>query len=1074
MLALEFSSQERLQKCLRRILRFRAEAMTRQALKFSPSENRWLVLVEDGVLEGLPQESLNQIPQRATLSENSVVLPQEKIALQGTARFVEFWQVLSPSPWFGKVSGGYWFLLPLAKYSMAVRHCLDFEQFQIARSLLAEERVLLQVPGALSILAEILEEDCQAESFWRPENTDVLHPRGFFHPAGESLQAPEDKAILLASTGLVQFGLSGFRHGFEGVEWFYDGHHKAVVPLTDAYSFTLRLSFFPVASEDQKTAMAQYGPDQYAELEDWIQDLPPRVREGYSVLKTLQGDYFLRIREDKGILPPVPRRSFVGFPHSDGMVYVRKGLSLRPALPASEVKKIFDARPGLLILLDEDEDLKVVCESLESLAFVGLEQLIQAEFVDRRESLEADLLQVGLSDPILDIYDLEQLDLAGFSQREGGEPPEAGSELGSMSFEEEPLMDEAVDAVRSHSDLKEDLQNWDLEEARRESLEAIEIIRRTPEKPHSENWVRLAWAQQALEHTDQAILSAELAWLQGGSEGFDLAVISPWWFELLGADPEETLKLLLEKTGSFDAQELQNLGFALLGRPQKEYARNHTLRSGWYRSLESEALNFDPIRLMTLLMTGARAFGPEEYSILKIRDQILARLFENGALTEGCFPEFVQKDTENLKHLEEELGDLGEKLGASGRLLGVEGFFLDLVRGVHLCIHGQASQGGGLFSRARNWVSTEGKNDPLLKVIAGMYITRGKQYRDQELNDSALLLDMEPLPPSLAYKAELLRSKSLVLQKIVQVQEESNSLKEEFYHLRRRTPEILADEIPRLMKEVNRSEGGEERLSFRRTSLWSMVLRVLPRLGREESRSTLENLDRGWRQLLHPAQQGLVLGRLIAVARLFEREDILQSSQTGLMNLLRAMKPGESQALENMLLPLMEDFENLFNPQVAQEVLGFMERPLSGEDPATQRCLALIACLKEKMGQEKECLRALERSVELYLARALPPQEALKTFLIMLRAGLLAGGSYRVGLARLLVNRFSEIEDRLSISQSHVVLSRALFLEFLYAPAMQTERVNEQVSPETRQLQLWLETRIKSGIGQRCQEILGV
>ncbi len=1074
MLALEFSSQAGLQKALRRILRFRPEAMSRQALGFSLSESRWLILVEDGVLEGLPQESLNQNPQKAVISEGRVILPQEAISLQETSGFLEFWQALQPAPWSGRVSGGYWFLLPLEKYPDAVRHCLNFEQFQIARSILKEERVLLQVPGGLGMLAEILEEDCQAESFWRPENTGVLHPRGYFHPAGDSLQAPEDKVIVLASSGMMQIGLSGFRHGFEGVQWFYDGHQEIISPLVDSYQFTLRLSFLPVSSEEHRVSMVQYRPDQYAELEDWIQDLPPRAREGYSVLRTLQGEYFLRVREEKGILPPLPHRSFVEFPHSDGMVYLRKGLSLRPALPASEVKKIFDARPGLLILLDEDEDLKVVCESLESLAFVGLDQLIQAEFVDRRESLEADPLRIELKDPILEIYDLKQLDLAGFSRNEGPGASSGGpAEPDAVNLEEEPHLDEAVDAVRPSQETEEDLQQWGQEEARRKSREAMEIIRGAPEKPQAETWARLSRAQHALEHPEQAVLSAELAWLQGGSEGFELAMVSPWWFELLGVDFQETLEHLISKAGVWNAEELQNLGFAFFRSPPEQYFSDHALRSNWYRSLENESSSLSPVRVMTLMLAGSRVFGVEEYSVLKLRDQILARLFESGAQKEGCFPEFIQKDPANSRQLEEELNEMGESLASSGKLAGVEAFFLDLVRGLSLCMKGSASQGGGLFSRARNWVSTEGRNDSLLRVIAGMYITRGKQYRDEELNDSALLLDMEPLPPSLAYKAELLRSKSLMLQKVEQVQEESNSLKEEFYHLKRRSPEVLADEIPRLMREVNRSEGGEERLSFRRTSLWSMVLRVLPRLGREESRMVLENLDRGWRQLLHPAQQGLVLGRLIAVARLFEREDILHSSQQGLMNLLRGMKPGESQALENMLLPLMEDFENLFNPQVAQEVLGLMERPLSGEDPATQRCLALIACLKEKMGQEKECLRALGRAVELYLARALPPQEALKTFLILLRAGLLAGGRYRIGLAGLLTNRFAEIEDRLSISQSHVILSRALFLEFLYAPAMQTQRITEQVSPETRQLQLWLETRIKSGIGRRCQEILG-
>jgi hypothetical protein len=450
---------------------------------------------------------------------------------------------------------------------------------------------------------------------------------------------------------------------------------------------------------------------------------------------------------------------------------------------------------------------------------------------------------------------------------------------------------------------------------------------------------------------------------------------------------------------------------------------------------------------------------------------ILARIFDRGLAHRVEVPEFLLKDedleSQFYQGMQEAFADLKKRLPSKSTEL--------LLCHLNLACLYAVKRDANFMEQA---LSGAEQNLParggIREVLYRMYNQRARQILAQEpIKPEIRDMYLKELSSQDAYRLDRFLRVSLIFEPSMALVPNEDEWNHKHRILKKLGPEELITRIPlELSKVVSGDTWDQETASYRRANLWSMILEVLPRTGQDFSLKVMKQIQQSIDELKALEHRANVLGRMVAVASLFQQEDLKADLSHDFFDVLQRIEPDKIWVLEKVLVPMLNRFSQLLDPEELKRALEIMESRIRGQDLSASRAWVLVGVLRDKTGEPEICQKHLMLALNLFFAaNTAPNSEKLKSCLFILRGTRDCSVPTRLFIRDQILKRFDDFTDTMS-TNSFMVLSKVLAMEYLAIPGLRTDGTDlkeGEISSELKLVHLQLESLWKQKANEQYE-----
>jgi hypothetical protein len=724
--------------------------------------------------------------------------------------------------------------------------------------------------------------------------------------------------------------------------------------------------------------------------------------------------------------------------------YLPAGLRLQPALPLREMQSIFPlhyTHQLMLFFPEKDHNIRIFLDDTE---FENLDAIVHFVLTKNEHEVKKMTERFAFVDPDLIVEkDDEKSNDFVFAVKQDKDP-----EIDFVN--EDDFVGESLLSGRSLSAREREDYFAEIQQLRF-------LILENPNLENFSNWQRLGQLEGWLGNFSESLCCLEMAFSLGFSEQSTNETgvfIYESWKSLQGFDEAaETVNLdrLFETDNSDDLKssdvELAGLYFI---------ARHNSLspaQKAWYHKIFlpaflSEFTNLPLLRLWNIGSSLYHYLTKDTYSLLAMKDRVLAGLYNQGVWGSGEIPAFVANHSFGASSGETPLDDWfvrfedfftgdNERVVLGNRLLFQLVFAGGYARSrlserVSRCFF----EAGNIIRHTRNRIH---------EILHEYYDEKCRNIlRDQvEPEPQLWLKSLGELEPLEQYQVRRLTDLVQTGQEFVQHSGEV----EEFIGLRQRNSTELRKLIPDILSELATDRRlSMERLSDRKKRAYCTIISLLPKLGEEFCFKIMDEIKLSLNTLGKTTQRAAVMGKMLEVARFYDNNQWLSVIIGEFMVLIHGVGAEDVGVFTDLLTSFVDEGGKI---KPDGQVLEVIRQRLEDMPPSfvLSRARILLGVLLDRNHKTEQAVHQVRMVADFYLRNRGDDGEGNSRFELLLH------GFYRLKSAtlelrrvwnELLLQNFSVVTDHFSVSRSHFNLSKALFMEFV----VHTESRRSELSPE--------------------------
>jgi hypothetical protein len=910
--------------------------------------------------------------------------------------------------------------------------CIKHHCFEISSSKLSDNSYFVMVYKPTAYIMYKSMEEFGIEVFWKDSSNTFL-PWKKAHPLMDILNRDDSIRIISHDSMIVLKSLE-FVSITKNINWTFEGSEYQLDTNAQAPKINIRLSF--IEDKHQRVPnLWYYSKDQYNKLEQWVINLPASERSHYKlaiVEKPLQG--FL-------VWVPDPEQwSMASTPQSSLSFYANKrlpqymfpfGFELYPVLPNEEFQQVFPLRPGKILIFDQQaKSNKALMMELLEADFFALEELVNYVLDSQKEEIETFKSKFSFDDPRIIVI----------SEATGEEVQDKTNEKARTysARKSEPKQKKDESQVKDDIQVSKQTLSQDEKEELVAELEQLRfLIIQNPEMENIGNWSRLSHIEYLLENWYDAILAGDLAkFFSFGSHDTGLDRVLLYCYENHKGYEQGSVwrKLKSHSFESFDDKDVQVLGFCLMAYHKSFTDKIRDFYSNRYIQILENTMDQIPVvRLFNFCSVLHHHVGKDSYFLLKVKDQILAKLYNQKIWSLSELPAFVGKHNFGSSAIEQEqiegifqtiVNGIGGGATAINERLGVY-----LCKSIAYAKNGDSSKASAQLFEARKYLSMT--RNPVHEFLFDYYSERvnRKGIIDESTVDK--LMDKSGSRLTMVQKYQVERIVTFTTGKRELSKEFVSN--REYVGLSQRTSSELKRLIPDLLVRLQQEKTiSPERMSWKKKEAYLAVLDQLPRLGEQYCFNTLKDIHALAKELPKTEHKATLIGKMLEVSYIFNSREWIDKLIQEFKSMVDNSMDFGTVTFEAFLLPLTEHFQKLGG---REELLGLFESQIARAQPGYHGSLIkiLLAQLYAQVGNNDKGLALIEDVLSGYKAsEQMEPQQRFDLLVFLLQRMNVVSSEMKQSVAKKLASIMPAIHDHFSTNE-HYSLSRYLAMEFMSA-----------------------------------------
>lgn len=960
-------------------------------------------------------------------------------------------------PWYEYVEKqeNYYCLISGGQLQACIGEAFRLGVFNIQYQWFENNRMLIKMMFPPYYFLLWLQEQLNAPIFWLDSHMTFL-PLAKKHPLQE-YWARDDQVRLVQADEILNLGSFDlkFKNIVDQVSWQYDLNEQTITPAEESLNLVIRLGLKQDLSLKESPACFWfYGIDERQRLEDWIVNLTREQREEFLILgaeEPFKG-YFLVLKNEvrpELVSPPASQQRFYRI-FSGEPFFAPVGLRLQPNLPLNEFRKIFPLDLGKSLLLWSQIDALHLLY-LDDHRFDDLQSLIHYVVSDYQSDIQKMRSHMVFQDPRLVLFDWAVPEsFAGQQTDDLSKDDLVTEESFDEVFEEEYVSDHFdAELVPTKPQLERVDQTQVLEQIRILQQELIA----EPFEGQSPKWLQLGLLENRLGNYSGALACLKLGMFLNPTDGTVAQIYRSTLLECYinstDSATQNAASELIQSDGDLDysSSELTLLGFYLVAKRAQLTVEEHDFFSRRYLvALESGLQKLFLSNLCVIAFQGLLESESNQYLIMKIKDHVLFTLFEFGLYESSDLPHFLvesRSEVQTLEMIESLHGRLEQvfrKSNDSQRNRNEAMFHM--VFAVGYAINKNSAQMSNQLDLSKNILNR--LNDAVLKALYDCY----EEIANRTLNQNSVGLNsleskLDHLTQAQRYKANRLIDKSVILRSD-QSEELTDLINHDIVGFRDRTDAELLQLIPDKLKSLQMdSNMPQERLSYKRKQHFCAILDNLPRLGESFTFQIVEEIYNQFGLLAGVEHRGSVLGKMLALAYLFEHQNWIGVLYQNFIDLVDEIESYRLKAMIELLQPIVEYFPKMVSERECLELIQKVLARLQ-DNIASHKIRILLVRVLDSKDQQEFAREQLKVVLNAYFNKQIEDQqERLELYQFLLWNARQYTLELKKWLCERLIDSFERIDDHLSVNE-HFSLSKVQAMEFM----IYTNPQENSVSPE--------------------------
>ena len=930
--------------------------------------------------------------------------------------------------------------------------------FNIQYQFFEDKKILLKIMFPSHYFLLWVQEFFDTEVFWMDSGLTFL-PFRKSHPL-QKFWSKDDHVRVVSSGKILNLGQTTlqFKEIIDVVSWDYDFKEEQLSPTEEKLEITIKVGLKDDKSLRQSlSALWFYEFKDRHKLEDWIVNISAEQREEFVILcaeKPVSG-YFIGLREGVRpdlVNPPVATNRFYRAFEAESF-FVPVGMRLEPDLPLSEIRRIFDLPMGQSLLFwPFDGSTKLLY--LNEHRFDDLQSLVNYVISDYREEIQALRSNMIFKDPSLTLYEWD-------ASIDVNQSPNYSNEedigIQNLVIDSESQVSESTTDYFSNVPEATEMESYHCNNA--EILDQIQELHQElvlePIVNKAHKWLQLGQLEFTLKNFKGAISCFELGIFMLGPEEtvstkYKVSLLNSY-METESLVNEEFFSAILARSSEegFTSQELVLLGLYLTANRQQLSSEEYDFFSRKYLVALEGGLQRLPIAsLCVIVFQGLLETDANQYLIMKIKDYILYSLFEHGLYQSVNLPSFLLEAKslhQDMAHLEELHTRLESYFrSASDVNRSRQEAMFRMIFAVGQGYQKNSSKLQSDLTQAE--VLAKSMDDDVLKCLYYCYEEAANRIlNDDQIELSSIELKLENLTQAQRYKANRLIDKSLILNS-EQNQEFYDLVNHDIVGFRNKTESDLLQLIPSKLKALEiQNDIPTERLAYKRKQHFSAILDSLPKLGETFTFQIVEEIYLQFSFLNNVEHRGSILGKMLALAYLFERNDWMGKLYQDFLALIDEIESYRLKPLIDLLQPVVEYFPRMLSES---ECIRLVEKVNSilKEDWISQKIRILLVRVLDAKGHQQLSQEYLSRTLTAYFKKNIEDQqERLDLFQYLISNGCLFTLDLKYWLSNQLIKSFDRINDHLSVNE-HFSLSKAQAMEFMIFMNLESEELSPELN----------------------------
>lgn len=930
--------------------------------------------------------------------------------------------------------------------------------FNIQYQFFENKKILLKFMFPSHYFLLWVQEFFDTEVFWMDSGLTFL-PFRKSHPLQKFWS--NDNHVRVVSPGqILNLGQTNlqFKEIIDVVTWDYNLQEEQLSPSEEKLEITIKVGLKVDHSLRQSgSALWFYDLKDRHKLEDWIVNISSEQREDFVLLcaeKPVAG-YFVGLREgvrSELVNPPVATNRFYRVFDGESL-FVPLGMRLDPDLPLSEIHRIFDLPMGQsLILWPLDSTTRLLY--LNDHRFDDLQSLVNYVVSDYREEIQALRSSMIFKDPSITLYEWEAT-LDADRSLDSSDKEDVMEQNFVEDFESQDI--ESVTDYFSNvpEAIEVESKNYNNAEILDQIRELHQELILEPILDKAHKWLQLGQLEFRLKNLKGAISCLELGIFMLGPEEkvstkYKDSLLQSY-LKIEGLVYEEFYSAILTRSSDedFTSNELVILGLYLtVNRHQLSAEERDFFSRRYVVALESGLQRIPIASLCVIVFQGLLERDSNQYLIMKIKDYVLYSLFEHGLYQSASLPSFLLE----AKSLNQDMAYLEElhirlesyfKSASDVNRSRQEAMFR-MIFAVGQGYQKNSSKLKSDLSQAEALTKTI--DDDVLKCLYRCYEEAANRViNDDQIELGSIELKLENLTQAQRYKANRLIDKSLIFNS-EQNQEFHDFVNHDIVGFRDKSESDLLELIPSKLKALEvQNDIPTERLAYKRKQHFSAILDSLPKLGETFTFQIVEEIYLQFSFLNNVEHRGSILGKMLALAYLFERDDWMGTLYQDFLALIDEIESYRLKPLIELLQPVVEYFPKMLSEV---ECLRLVEKVSSilKEDWISQKVRILLVRVLDAKGHQQLAQEYLMRALTTYFQKNIEDQqERLDLFQYLISHGCLFTLDLKNWLSIQLINSFDRIHDHLSVNE-HFSLSKAQAMEFMIFMNLESEELSPELN----------------------------